>query len=50
MQTFYTTFFALAVTSIYIMWQRCIVARLRRVRTMQERVTYLLWMTACQIH
>jgi hypothetical protein len=50
MQTFYFACTALAVTSIYIVWQRYFEARVRHERTMQDRVTYMLWMTACQIH
>jgi len=49
MQPFYSTFTALAVTSIYILWQRYCEARAHRERTVQERVTYMLWMMACQI-
>ena len=47
MQPLYSSFTALAVTGIYIVWQRYISSRVRRERTIQERVTYMLWM-ACQ--
>ncbi len=49
MQPIYSTFTALAVTSIYVLWQRYTGTRLRRTRTMQERVTYMLWVMASQI-
>jgi hypothetical protein len=49
MQPFYSTFTALAVTSIYVMWQRYTEGRVRRLRTLQERVAYMLWTVACQI-
>jgi hypothetical protein len=50
MQPFYSTVTALAVTSIYILWQRYTGTRVRRERTIQERVTYMLWTMATQIH
>ena len=49
MQPLYSTFTALAVTSIYVVWQRYISARVRQERTIQERVTYMLWTMACQV-
>jgi hypothetical protein len=49
MQPLYSTFTALAVTSIYILWQRYTGVRVRRERTIQERVTYMLWTMACQV-
>ncbi len=49
MQPLYSTVTALAVTGIYILWQRYSDACGRRERTIQERVTYMLWM-ASQIH
>jgi hypothetical protein len=42
----YSTLTALAVSSIYILWQRYSEVRLRRERTIQERVTYMLWMAS----
>jgi hypothetical protein len=39
----------LAVSAIYCIWQVYFRARLRRERTLRERVTYLLWVTANQI-
>lgn len=50
MQPFYCTFTVMVLTTIYTLWQRYSDARARRERTIQERVTYMLWMTACQIH
>jgi hypothetical protein len=50
MQPLYSTFTALAVTSIYVFWQRYTESRVRRVRTLQERVAYMLWTVASQIH
>ncbi len=49
MQPLYSTVTALAVTSIYVLWQRYSDLRVRRGRTMQERVTYMLWTMASQI-
>ncbi|HLJ91551.1 MAG TPA: hypothetical protein VKU02_00025 [Gemmataceae bacterium] len=49
MQSFYTTLTAVAVASIYIGWQRYCDFRMRRDRTIQERVTYMLWMMASQM-
>jgi hypothetical protein len=49
MQPLYSTFTALAVTSIYVLWQRYIMARTHRERTIKERVTYMLWTMACQV-
>ena len=50
MQSLYSTLTAVAVVGIYIVWQRHADVQMRRERTMQERVTYLLWMVASQIH
>jgi hypothetical protein len=41
---------ALAVTTIYILWQRYSEGRGRRGRAIQERMTYMLWTMASQIH
>jgi hypothetical protein len=41
---------ALAVSGIYVVWQRYTSSRVRQVRTMQERVTYMLWTMASQIN
>jgi hypothetical protein len=49
MQPLYSTFTALAVSSIYIAWQRYVTFRLHRERTIKERVTYMLWTMACQL-
>jgi hypothetical protein len=49
MQPFYSTFTALVVTTIYILWQRFSDGRLRRDRAIQERVTYMLWTIASQV-
>jgi hypothetical protein len=50
MQAFHSTVTALAVTAIYILWRRYSEGRGRRGRAIQERVTYMLWAMACQIH
>jgi hypothetical protein len=50
MEPLYSTVTALAVTIIYILWQRYAESRGRRGRAIQERVTYMLWMMASQIH
>ena len=50
MQPLYSAFTALAVTSIYVVWQRYTEAQVRRERTIQERVTYMLWVMASQLH
>jgi hypothetical protein len=49
MQPLYSTFTALAVTGIYVLWQRYTDCRVRRVRTLQERVAYMLWTMASEI-
>ncbi len=49
MQPLYSTVTALAVTSIYILWQRYSEALACRERTIQEGVTYMLWSMASQI-
>jgi hypothetical protein len=50
MQAFYCSVTTLAVTAIYLFWQRYSEGRGRRDRAIQERVTYMLWMMASQIH
>ena len=49
MESLYSTLTALAVVGVYILWQRYSVVRMRRERTIQERVTYMLWTMAGQI-
>jgi len=49
MQPLYSTVTALAVAGIYIVWQHYSEDRLRRERSIQERVTYMLWMMASQV-
>jgi hypothetical protein len=49
MQPFYSTLTGLAVIGIYVLWHRYTQACLRRERSIQERVTYMLWTMACQI-
>lgn len=49
MQPLYSIWTAVAVAGIYTLWQRYCEVRGRRVRTIQERVTYMLWI-ASQIH
>ena len=49
MQWLYSTLTALAVVGIYILWQRYSAVRVHRERTIQERVTYMLWTMASQI-
>ena len=50
MQPLYSSVTALAVTTIYVLWQRYSGSRSRRGRAIQERVTYMLWAMASQIH
>jgi hypothetical protein len=50
MQAFYSTGTALAVTTIYILWQRYSDGRSRRGRAIHERAAYMLWTMASQIH
>ena len=50
MQPLYSTLIALAVTGIYVVWQRYTASRVRQVRTIQERVTYMLWTMASQMN
>jgi hypothetical protein len=50
MQPLYSTFAALAVSSIYVVWQRYSEDRMRRVRTLQQRVAYMLWTMASQMN
>ncbi len=49
MQPLYSTLTAVAVTSIYVLWHRYTDTRVRRERTIQERVTYMLWTMASQM-
>lgn len=49
MQSLYSSVTALAVTAIYILWQRYSEVCGRRGRAIQERVTYMLWTMASQI-
>jgi hypothetical protein len=39
----------LAVATIYCLWQACLRDRLRRQRTLAERVAYMLWVMAARI-
>jgi hypothetical protein len=49
MQPLYSSFTALAVSVIYLTWRAHAQAEVQRVRTLHERVTYMLWTMANQI-
>jgi hypothetical protein len=49
MQPLYNTFTALAVSAIYLAWRTYAQAQVQRVRTLHERVTYMLWTMANQV-
>jgi hypothetical protein len=48
MQAFYTSYMALAVSTIYILWRNYSSARMQHERTLRDRVTYMLWVMANQ--
>ena len=50
MHTICCNFAALTVAGIYYTWRTYLDRQARRDRTLRERVTYLLWMVAGQVH
>jgi hypothetical protein len=46
METMSSSFLALAVATIYLIWHYYANVRFRFGRTVQERVAYMLWTTA----
>ena len=50
MQPIYSIMTALAVTMIYVLWQRYSEARVQRQRTIRQRVTFMLWTMAALLN
>ncbi len=50
MQPIVTNMAALAVATLYYLWRAHHQSRQRRERTLRERVVYMLWVMADQIH